>query len=86
MKIYRSSAGLIVIDTGQSIRKLNHNEGTEVRIEQSSNYIYLRYGGQKIIGPVLYSDIFIADGVTPAGANVAAVVAYLETQLITNES
>lgn len=86
MKIYRSSAGLLVIDTGQSIKKLNHNEGTEVRIEQSGNYVYVYYGAHKAIGPVLYSDIFIADGVTPAGANVGAVVAYLETQLITNES
>lgn len=86
MKIYRSSAGLIVIDLGQSIKKLNHDEGTPICIEQSGNYIYIREGDERIIGPVLYSAIFLSDGVTPAGANVAATVAYLETLLITNES
>lgn len=86
MNIYRSSAGLIVIDTGKSVRKLNHNEGTQIRFEQVGNYVYIYYGEQKVAGPVLFSTIFIADGVTPAGATVAAVMAYLETQVITNES
>ena len=86
MKIYLSAKGLLVIEDGASYKTFMHDDGSPFRIEKAGNFITVRQLNEKIAGPALYTDIFRSDGVTPAGANAAAAVTYIEGLLTTSES
>lgn len=86
MKIYLSAHGWLVIEDGSSYKSFEHDDGSPFRVEKAGNYVTMRQLAEKIAGPVLYSDVKRSDGVTPAGANVQAVVDYIEGLLTTSES
>lgn len=86
MKIYLSSKGLLVIEDGQSYKSFMHDDGSPFRLEKAGNFVTVRQLNDRIAGPVLYSDVYRSDGITPAGASAALVIVYIEGLLTTSES
>lgn len=85
-KIYLSERGALTIETAVARKDYLHDDGTAFTVEAVGNSIYVRLNNVRIMGPVIYTDITLADGVTPAGASVSLVRKYIETLLTTSES
>lgn len=86
MKVYLSAKGFLVIEDGSSYKSFQHDKGSPFRVEKVGTSIIIRQLTERVAGPVLYSSVFLSDGVTPAGGSVSAVATYIEGLLLTAES
>jgi len=85
MKVYLAHNGFLRLDSGATVKDYNHSTTTPIMVQAVGTQVWVYYGYDRIMKEEA-ANVFLADGITPAGATAALVQTYIENLITVLES